>query len=174
MALQSTVENVCPDTFQYFSDLSSNKARRLTSRCSSLNHLMTPYIVYSYFRKFVKAWNRGRLLKVYYEGVQSADNPSSASTSYRWSFKNNLQVNSKDLRLAREGVNEATRGSMASANGSSSNRRVQGPSLPGRSATSNDWQYNRELDAERLDREHKASRKRARDEENEQIEDVIG
>src|SRR5260221_12689596 len=38
----------CPDTFQYFSDLSSNKARRLTCRCSSFNHLMTPYIVYSY------------------------------------------------------------------------------------------------------------------------------
>jgi hypothetical protein len=130
--------------------------------------------MYSYFRKFVKAWNRGRLPKVYYEGVQAADNPPSSSTSYKWSFTNNLQVNSKDLRLAREGVNEATRGSMANTSGASSNRPVQGPLPPGRSGLSSDRQYDWELDAERLDRERRASRKRAREEESERIEDVIG
>jgi len=135
---------------------------------------MTPYVVSSYFRKFVKAWNRGKLPEMYYEGVQAADNPPSASTSYKWSFTNNLQVNSKDLRLARERVNEATRGSMASASGGPGNRAVQGPFLPGRSTLSSDRQYDRELDTERQDRERRASRKRAREEENDHIEDVIG
>jgi len=111
---------------------------------------------------------------MYYEGVQAADNPSSASTSYKWSFTSNLQVNSKDLRLAREGVNDATRGSMASAIGGPSNRPPQGPLPPGRSGLSSDRQYDRELDAERLDRESRAGRKRAREEENGRVEDVIG
>ena len=130
--------------------------------------------MYSYFRKFVKAWNRGRLPKKYYEGVQAVDNPSSTSTGYKWSFTNNLQVNSKDLRLAREGVNEATQGSIARASGSSTTRPVQGPSLPDRLGPSSDRQYDRELDAERLDRERRASRKRAREEDNERIDNVIG
>lgn len=111
---------------------------------------------------------------MYYEGVQAADNPSSASTSYKWSFTSNLQVNSKDLRLAREGVGEATRSSMASTSGGSSNRPVQGPSRPGPSGLSSDRQHDRELDVERQDRERRASRKRAREEEHEHIEDVIG
>jgi len=111
---------------------------------------------------------------VYYEGIQAADKPSSASTSYKWSFIDNLQVSSRDLRLAREGVNEATRSTMASASGGSSNRLVQGPLLPGRSGPTSDRQYDQELDAERLDREGRASRKRAREEENERIEDTIG
>jgi hypothetical protein len=111
---------------------------------------------------------------VYYEGIQAADKPSSASTSYKWSFTDNLQVSSRDLRLAREGVNEATRSTMASASGGSSNRLVQGPLLPGRSGPTSDRQYDQELDAERLDRERRASRKRAREEENERIEDTIG
>src|SRR5258706_2270615 len=159
---------------QYFNDLRSDKARRLTSCYASLTHIMTPYIVCSYFRKFVKAWNRGRLPKTYYEGVQAADNPSSASTSYKWSFTSSLQVNSKDLRLAREGVSEATRGSIAGTSGGPSNRPVQGPLLPGPSGLSSDRQYDRELDAELQDRERRASRKRAREEEHERIEDVIG
>ena len=135
---------------------------------------MTLYNVYSYFRKFVKAWNRGRLPKTYYEGVQAADNPSSANTSYKWSFTSNLQVNSKDLRVAREGVGEATRSSMASTSGGPSNRPVQGPLRPGPSGLSSDRQHDRELDAERQDRERRASRKRAREEEHERVEDVIG
>lgn len=63
---------------------------------------------------------------------------------------------------------------MVNATGDPSNRPVQGPSLPGPSGLGNDRQYNRELDAERLDRERRASRKRAREEENERIDDVIG
>lgn len=172
VSFQSIMESL--DTSQYFSDLRSDKARRLTSCYRLLTHLMTPYILYSYFRKFAKAWNRGRLPKTYYEGVQAADNPSSATTSYKWSFTSNLQVSSKDLRLAREGVSEATRRSIASASGDPSNRPVQGPSLPGPSGPSSDRQYDQELDAERLDRERRASRKRAREDENERIEDVIG
>ena len=136
--------------------------------------LMNTYVVCSYFRKFVKAWNRGRLPRTYYEGIQAADNPSSSNTSYKWTFTNSLQVNSKDLRLAREGVSEATRSSMANTSGGSSNRPIHGPLLPGRSGLSSDQQYDRELDAERLDRERRASRKRAREEENTRIEDMIG
>lgn len=63
---------------------------------------------------------------------------------------------------------------MASASGGSTTRPIQGPFLPGRSGPSSDRQFDRELDAERLDRERRASRKRAREEDNEHVEDVIG
>lgn len=123
----------------------------------------------SYFRKFVKSWNKGRLSSKYYRGTGVSQEAASASTSYKWGFAE--RVSEKDIKAAREVVRDATNASMPS-----SSRPVQGPTLPESSAgpSSSDKQWDRELLEEKQQRERQASRKRARVEENDRIEDAIG
>ncbi|KIM31699.1 hypothetical protein M408DRAFT_317970 [Serendipita vermifera MAFF 305830] len=136
---------------KYFTELSGDKAR-------------------SYFRKFVKSWNKGRLSSKYYQGA--VQETASSSTSYKWAFASSDRVSEKEIRGARDAVRDATSRSMPS-----SDRPVQGPSLPGSSAaaqSASDKQWERETLEEKQERERRASRKRARMDEEDRIEDAIG
>ncbi|CAG7853908.1 SubName: Full=Uncharacterized protein {ECO:0000313/EMBL:CCA67915.1} [Serendipita indica DSM 11827] len=138
---------------KYFTELSGEKAR-------------------SYFRKFVKSWNRGRLDKKYYEDTDGAQRAAS-STSYRWAFASSDKVSEKEIRGARDAVREATNNARGDL------RPVQGPTLPPLDdhqggASASDRQYEREMEEERRQIEQKFSRKRARAEDNDRIEDAIG
>ncbi|KZT63941.1 hypothetical protein DAEQUDRAFT_753184 [Daedalea quercina L-15889] len=132
---------------KYMTELSSDRSRK-------------------YFRKFVKAWNRGKLSKHLYSGV---DAPSASSqTGYRWSFASKTSsINSAALRAARDEVGAATqnRGS-----GSTGSGRVQGPTLP----TAADLTLARESADEHRAAEHDYQRKRERKEAKERLEDMVG
>ena len=124
----------------------------------------------SYFRKFVKSWNKGRLSSKYYQGT--SQEAASSSTSYKWAFASGDRVSEKDIKSTREAVRNATTHSMPS-----SDRPIQGPTLPGSSTagpSTSDKQWEREQLEEKQERDRRASRKRARVEENDKIEDAIG
>lgn len=67
----------------YFSDLSSEEARKL-------------------FKKFVSKWNSGILNKSYYGGIQSSAVGHSTQSNYQWQFAS--KVNSSDLKALRDDV----------------------------------------------------------------------
>ncbi|PBK76364.1 hypothetical protein ARMSODRAFT_874877 [Armillaria solidipes] len=131
---------------KYFDELSGERAR-------------------SYFRKFVKAWNRGKLSKKLYAGVDSSSIPATSQTSYKWSFAS--KSDGEALRAARESVGAATQSRPLTE---SSAGRVQGPTLPSPA----DLVLAREMDAEYRDEERKHKRKRERAEDKERIEDMVG
>lgn len=98
---------------------------------------------------------------------------AASSTAYKWAFVSGDRVSEKDIRGARDAVKEATNAAMPA-----SSRPVQGPALPdtadGPSKSAVDRQYDRELLEERQQRERQGSRKRARQEEADRIEDMVG
>ncbi|KIL71307.1 hypothetical protein M378DRAFT_154857 [Amanita muscaria Koide BX008] len=141
---------------KYFDELSGEKAR-------------------SYFRKFVKSWNRGKLSKKFYQGIEPS---STNNTAYKWSFTDKASRADGDaLRNAREEVNAATyttkrsdRGEPSAAAAASSSGRLSGPTLP----TPADLVHARELEAEYREEERKHKRKRDKMEAKERIEDMVG
>ncbi|KAJ8085091.1 hypothetical protein PM082_003875 [Marasmius tenuissimus] len=140
---------------KYFDELSGDKAR-------------------SYFRKFVKAWNRGKLSKRLYSGIDNSELPATTQTSYKWSFSSkSTRADNEALKQARESVGAATQNrpesSTASA-ASSSKGRMQGPTLP----SSSDMQYAKEAADAFRDEERKHKRKRERMEDKDRIEDMVG
>ncbi|KAK0466097.1 uncharacterized protein EV420DRAFT_1709868 [Desarmillaria tabescens] len=149
---------------KYFDELSGERAR-------------------SYFRKFVKAWNRGKLSSKYvptipadiqltpvseklYAGVDSSSIPATSQTSYKWSFAS--KSDGEALRAARESVGVATQSRALPE--SSGAGRVQGPTLP----SAADLVLAREMDAEHRDEERKYKRKRERAEDKDRIEEMVG
>ncbi|KAF7347463.1 hypothetical protein MVEN_01502300 [Mycena venus] len=147
-----------PDYFwQYFDELSGDKAR-------------------SYFRKFVKAWNKGKLPKSLYAGVDPSSISAESQTGYKWSFASNKsRVDNDALRAARESVGAATWGRQSTSTGASSSSapgpsRIQGPTLP----SSSDLVYARELARETEQEDRSLKRKRDKAEAKERIEDMVG
>ncbi|KAJ6623090.1 hypothetical protein B0H10DRAFT_1909554 [Mycena sp. CBHHK59/15] len=137
---------------KYFDELSGEKAR-------------------SYFRKFVKAWNRGKLLKSLYAGVDPSTIHAGSQTGYKWSFASNKsRVDNDALRAAREQVGAATYGREGPSTSASSSGRVQGPTLP----SSSDLVFAREFASETQKEEWSLKRKRDRAEAKEHIEDMVG
>ncbi|KAI0079560.1 hypothetical protein K474DRAFT_1705473 [Panus rudis PR-1116 ss-1] len=138
---------------RYLDELSSDKSRK-------------------YFRKFVKAWNGGRLPPALYGGI--APQPASSQTAYKWSF---VSRTSKDdeaaLRAARDEVDSATyhRASHNEAGPSTLNRgRLQGPTLPSQS----DLTLARESAEEERRAELTYRRKREKKEGKERMEEIVG
>ncbi|KAJ7103120.1 hypothetical protein B0H15DRAFT_194310 [Mycena belliarum] len=138
---------------KYFDELSGEKAR-------------------SYFRKFVKAWNKGNLPKSLYAGVDPSSIPAGSQTGYKWSFASkSSRVDNEALRAAREQVGAATyRRDGPSASSTSGSGRVQGPTLP----SSADLVYARELTRETQQEERSLKRKRDKTEAKERIEEMVG
>ncbi|KAF8633532.1 hypothetical protein AX15_001337 [Amanita polypyramis BW_CC] len=144
---------------KYFDELSGDKAR-------------------SYFRKFVKAWNRGKLSKKYYKGLEPSSVYATTNTGYKWSFaEKTSRADNEALRVAREGVTWATytkRGDSShdkpGTSMSASSGRVHGPTLP----TSADLVHARELESEYKEDERKYKRKREKLEAKDRIEDMVG
>ncbi|KAH8836046.1 hypothetical protein DL96DRAFT_1455451 [Flagelloscypha sp. PMI_526] len=120
------------DKGKYFNELSGDKARH-------------------YFRKFVKAWNRGKLSHSLYLGADSAT--ANVSTSkYKWSFD-------KSQSRRRDEDDDFP-----------SSRSVKGPTLP----SSSDLTMAREFAAENAVHDAKLQRKRDRLEARDRVEDAIG
>ncbi|KAL0069394.1 hypothetical protein AAF712_003419 [Marasmius tenuissimus] len=146
---------VRPVLVQYFDELSGDKAR-------------------SYFRKFVKAWNRGKLSKRLYSGIDNSELPATTQTSYKWSFSSkSTRADNEALKQARESVGAATQNRPESSTvsaASSSKGRMQGPTLP----SSSDMQYAKEAADAFRDEERKHKRKRERMEDKDRIEDMVG
>lgn len=145
---------------KYFDSLSGDRAR-------------------SYFRKFVKAWNKGKLLQTYYDGINSASIPATTNTAYKWSFASKkTRADDEALRNAREEVGAATYGQdpllsdVPDGEGSRSRSggRLQGPSLP----PGFDLTLAREQAAEHRDEERSYKRKRDQMETKERIEEMVG
>ncbi|KAG9091044.1 hypothetical protein FRC07_011945 [Ceratobasidium sp. 392] len=141
---------------KYFDELSGERARH-------------------YFRKFVKAWNRGKLSKSLYKADASVEStqPASSQTAYKWSFANGTKVNLAELRAAREAVGQATYNLDATPSDSTpSTRRTLGPSMPigPTLPTSSDLTLSREAVLESSRQQWRASNKRAR----ERLEDEDG
>lgn len=132
---------------KYFDELSSEKAR-------------------SYFRKFVKAWNRGKLSTSLYHGVDQA---SQQNTAYKWSFASKADRKEREaLEAVRREVGESNYGRDV-RQGPSAGRR-QGPTLPSRE----DLILAREAAEESQTAERQYKRKRERQEAKERIEDMVG
>ncbi|KAJ6486215.1 hypothetical protein C8R47DRAFT_1129523 [Mycena vitilis] len=137
---------------KYFDELSGDKAR-------------------SYFRKFVKAWNKGKLDKSLYAGVDPSSITAESQTGYKWSFASNRsRVDSEALRAAREQVGAATYGREGASASTSGSGRVQGPTLP----SSSDLVLARELARETEQEERGLKRKRDKAEAKERVEDMVG
>ncbi|EJD03527.1 uncharacterized protein FOMMEDRAFT_83603 [Fomitiporia mediterranea MF3/22] len=147
----------------FFDELSGEKAR-------------------SYFRKFVKAWNRGKLPKSYYSHENALIQPAASQTAYRWPF---ASKSSKAERAAldetRHAVETATHSTDLDTSDSvaapapqlgthSGRSRVLGPTLP----SASDRILLREAQEESRAAERSYERKRAREEDKERIEDLVG
>ncbi|KAI0694451.1 hypothetical protein BC835DRAFT_1274554 [Cytidiella melzeri] len=137
---------------KYFDELPSDKSRK-------------------YFRKFVKAWNRGKLPKTLYYGVEPQ--AASTQTGYKWSFASKAtKADAEALRAARQEVSAANNGrpNIGPSASTSGSGRVQGPTLPSQS----DLALAREDTDSRRGYERDLKRKRDKKEEKERIEDTIG
>ncbi|KAF8600620.1 hypothetical protein BDV93DRAFT_538677 [Ceratobasidium sp. AG-I] len=131
-----------------------------------------------YFRKFVKAWNRGQLPQELYgaDAATESAQPASSQTAYKWSFVNNRsKVNKDELKAAREAVGQATYGQDGPSDVAP--RRTLGPSLPPSERTvgptlpsASDLTLHRESEVDDARKDRKASHKRAR----ERLEDEDG
>ncbi|TBU37490.1 hypothetical protein BD309DRAFT_932305 [Dichomitus squalens] len=137
---------------KYFDELSSDRARK-------------------YFRKFAKAWNKGKLSRSLYSGVDKT--PASSQTAYKWSFASKASRSDNDaLRAAREEIDKATYNRSHSSGSSSgpSSGRVMGPTMP----SAADRVLVRETTEERRAAERDYQRKREKKEAKERIEDMVG
>ncbi|KAB5592774.1 hypothetical protein CTheo_3758 [Ceratobasidium theobromae] len=145
---------------KYFDELSGERAR------------------HSYFRKFVKAWNKGKLSKELYtaDAALESARPAASQTSYRWSFATNSKVSAAELKAAREAVSQATYDRDAPPTADTAPKRTQGPPLPsGRThgpalPSASDRTLEREAAAEAAQRDRRAANKRTR----ERLEDEDG
>ncbi|KAH9854334.1 hypothetical protein C2E23DRAFT_818240 [Lenzites betulinus] len=141
------------DKGKYFNELTSEKARK-------------------YFRKFVKAWNRGKLSKSLYAGVNKVP-IASEQTAYKWSFASNAsRADTEALRAAREEIESATwnRSRLNAPDAGPSRGRVIGPAMP----SSSDRVLAKETEDEHRAAERDFQRKRDRKEAKERVEDLVG
>lgn len=140
---------------KYFDELSGEKARK-------------------YFHKFVKEWNRGRLDKSLYAGIDPSKQSAMSQTAYKWSFASKRsRAEDEALHAARAEVGAATYrvgGEPSSRSGDGSNKRVQGPTLPPQA----DRVLAREAAEERAAAERDYQRKRDKAEARDRVEDMVG
>ncbi|KAI8058524.1 hypothetical protein BDF22DRAFT_739937 [Syncephalis plumigaleata] len=59
-----------------------------------------------YFKKFIKAWNSGKLDDKYYSGIRSSQLASSDLTKYQWGFAK--KMNQEEVLAVRDNVDTAT------------------------------------------------------------------
>ncbi|KAH9047557.1 hypothetical protein EDB84DRAFT_1557500 [Lactarius hengduanensis] len=143
------------DKRKYFDELSGEKARK-------------------YFHKFVKEWNRGKLDKSLYGGIDPSKQSATSQTAYKWSFASKrTRAEDEALQAARAEVGAATYRAgdePSSRTGDGSNKRVQGPSLPPQA----DRVLARETAEEQAAAERNYQRKRDKAEARDRVEDMVG
>ncbi|KAJ3054172.1 hypothetical protein HK097_002494 [Rhizophlyctis rosea] len=91
----------------YFFDLSGEEAR-------------------SYFKKFVRRWNKARLSSKYYKKMLASEIPAAEKSGFKWKFKNTSEA---DLDNARDSIYSATHSTELLAPRRPA-RAPQGPSMP--------------------------------------------
>ncbi|KAF8337049.1 uncharacterized protein EI90DRAFT_3044705 [Cantharellus anzutake] len=161
------------DKDKYFDELSGDQARY-------------------YFAKFVKRWNRGQLkLPLYQVDNSASPAPASSQTAYRWSFASKTsKADRKALENVREQIASDTSNSRKTSFGkpasssmtphehatagirspiSTNRRKLIGPSMP----QGSDAQLLAEEQSESATLHFKMSRKRARQEESERLDDAV-
>ncbi|KLO20616.1 hypothetical protein SCHPADRAFT_13969 [Schizopora paradoxa] len=148
---------------KYFNELSGEKAR-------------------SYFRKFIKAWNRGRLSHPYYSSSGGTTHaPASSNTAYKWSFAAKGTITRAERETIESVRSSATHpndegefvaGPTLSTTGApgSSSRTPRGPTLP----RPGDLTLAQESAETARLAELSANRKRARAEEKERMDEMLG
>ncbi|KAL5494866.1 hypothetical protein ACEPAI_328 [Sanghuangporus weigelae] len=149
---------------RFFDELSGEKAR-------------------SYFRKFVKTWNRGKLPQTYYSGEATRSQPAAAQTGHRWSFvEKSTRADKVAIDAARRTVEAATGNKdpedtdtiadvPATSHGSrGASSRMIGPTLP----SASDRVLLREAEEETRSAERNYERRRARQEDKTRIEEIVG
>ncbi|GAA6021510.1 hypothetical protein JCM10207_005785 [Rhodosporidiobolus poonsookiae] len=62
-----------------------------------------------YFKKFCRAWNRGRLTDNYYAGISPSSLPSNISTSHAWSFGKASQADLDAAASIRKSIDTGTK-----------------------------------------------------------------
>ncbi|KIY43408.1 hypothetical protein FISHEDRAFT_53506 [Fistulina hepatica ATCC 64428] len=146
---------------RYFDELSGEKAR-------------------SYFRKFVKRWNKGKLPDEFYAGIDTSTIDAQSQTSYKWSFADKkTKADEEAIRAVREEVGTAARVRSAVSPSDSQSKgpvagpssgRLHGPTLP----SSADLAFARENEAESMKQDRKYDLRRDRKEAKDRIEDMVG
>jgi len=129
----------------------------------------------SYFRKFVRAWNKGRLSKALYHDAATIAGSAAHQTAYKWSFASkSSSADANALRAVREDVNAASyhavRGRSPSLPNGSSGTRIIGPTLP----SASDLVLAREAASDHQTATRDLKRKRDRAEAKDRLEDVVG
>ncbi|PIK36253.1 hypothetical protein BSL78_26917 [Apostichopus japonicus] len=122
----------------------------------------------SYFKKFVKRWNDGKLAKKYYKGIDAADAKGSL-TKYKWKFAEKLQ--GSDINKPSSSSNspfvegeKSARQSTFSTFGKASSptigpeKRVLGPERPPHLMLQQDSDEDRETERKRVRTERKKYR----------------
>ncbi|KZT58380.1 hypothetical protein CALCODRAFT_244310 [Calocera cornea HHB12733] len=156
---------------KYFDELSGEKAR-------------------SYFRKFVRAWNRGNLPDTLYKGIASTSIAPAQQTAFKWGFADKSNRAEREaLERARGEVGSLTwggaqRASSRAGEGPGSGpgsglekKRVQGPSLPGRVAgpsmpSAADLRLAQESTQELLSHDRSLSLKQDRRQQKDRLEEL--
>ncbi|KAG9009373.1 hypothetical protein FRB90_008386 [Tulasnella sp. 427] len=127
----------------------------------------------SYFRKFTKRWNSGRLDAKFYNASLTGGVASSSNTAYRWSFAGTgTKKDQAALEEARDSVTQATNQTRRSDGPVSSKgkARIAGPTLP----SASEWTEQEEIRRESAIEDRRHSRKREREEDKERVEDLVG
>lgn len=117
-----------------------------------------------YFRKFCRAWNRGRLSRNYYEGISPASLPSSISSSHSWSFSKASQADLDAAASIRKSIDTGTKTRSYEPSASSSSSAVVagpprlGPSMPPPPSSSSSAVERLQLDRDARDSQRQAER----------------
>ncbi|SAL95186.1 hypothetical protein [Absidia glauca] len=123
--LPSTIKPITDD--DYFEKASEYRIWLKEKKKKYFNELDAKDARY-YFKKFVKAWNRYELEDKYYQGINSAHVSSSDTTSYKWSFAEN--VDTDELTYIKDKVDSMTSRGGSSSSSIPGRRANVGPSLP--------------------------------------------
>ncbi|KAL1761844.1 hypothetical protein FB107DRAFT_268614 [Schizophyllum commune] len=121
----------------------------------------------------LKAWNRGKLSREIYAGVDPSATSASSQTSYKWSFASKgSRTDHEALRSVREEIAAATYAKHGSSSEPSTSTRGKqvGPTLP----SSTDLQLARETEEDTRETERRYKRKRDKLEALDRIEDLVG
>ncbi|KAJ7589397.1 hypothetical protein C8J56DRAFT_33403 [Mycena floridula] len=114
----------------------------------------------SYFRKFVKVWNRGSLSRLFYAG----DIEPLGTIVYKWSFAKSKGRDDDKTSSHSHDIHKSKSSSSAGAS------RVLGPTLP----STADLVLAREREEQERKAERSYKRKRDKAEDKERIEEVVG
>ncbi|KAN0125020.1 hypothetical protein V8E52_001572 [Russula decolorans] len=159
---------------KYFDELSGDKSRRYFHKFVKVRHYIISNSCVAHHPR-IKEWNRGKLDKSLYAGVDPSKQSATSQTAYKWAFASKrTKADDVALQAARTEVGAATYGAdngpPPTTSGHGSVKRVLGPTMPPQA----DRILAREDAEERAAAEREYQRKRDKAEARERIEDMVG